>query len=188
MKSVFDRMIERMRPPKGHKWDTLAHRGADALVDLCRNYADVEPTGRSRPHIVIHRDGDHAEVDGIAVAAATVDATAAGRRSKRKGRRQGSLANAGGPAPIPRRCRAPGSCPGSALPGAGLRGTRRIQLHHMIPQSKAARQAATWRRLPHHHQLLVPNGAYWLLGDPEQPDELVLIHRDELAMTRGPAP
>src|SRR5688500_15355989 len=36
---VLDHMAERMRPPKGEKWDTLSHRKADALVELARSYA-----------------------------------------------------------------------------------------------------------------------------------------------------
>ena len=43
---VLDHMAERMRPEQGQAWDSLAHRKADALVALCRTYADVEPTGR----------------------------------------------------------------------------------------------------------------------------------------------
>jgi hypothetical protein len=192
VKSVFDRMIERMRPPKGHAWDTLAHRGADALVDLCRNYADVEPTGRSRPHIVIHRDGNHAEVDGIAVAPATVDSAAAESIISETEKDAAGIARKCGRArrSLPRdverqvrardlRCRVP-----------GCEETRRLQLHHLIPQSEGGADVPSNLAgvCPHHHQLLVPNGAYWLLGDPEQLDELVLIHREELAMTRGPAP
>ena len=34
--SVMNEMIERMRPAKGQPWDTREHRGADALVELCR--------------------------------------------------------------------------------------------------------------------------------------------------------
>jgi len=46
--SVLERMAERMRPPKGGTWDSHQHRLADAFVDLAKNYADVERTGRGR--------------------------------------------------------------------------------------------------------------------------------------------
>ena len=49
---VFAHMAERMRPKKGERWDSLAHRKADALVELCRTYADLEPTGKFRVEIV----------------------------------------------------------------------------------------------------------------------------------------
>ena len=45
---VLDHMAERMRPAKGMAWDSLAHRKADALVELARTYADAERTGRFR--------------------------------------------------------------------------------------------------------------------------------------------
>ena len=141
---------------------------------------------------MIHRDGDHAEVDGIAVAGVTVEATVAEAIVSETEKDAAGIARKCGRArrAIPRdverqvrardlRCRVP-SC----------EEFRRLQLHHLVPQSQGGADLPSNLAgvCPHHHQLLVPNGAYWLLGDPEQPDELVLIHRDELAMTRGPAP
>src|SRR5574341_1954353 len=43
---VLEHMAERLRPANGQAWDSLAHRKADALVDLCTSYADIEPSGR----------------------------------------------------------------------------------------------------------------------------------------------
>jgi hypothetical protein len=37
---VFNHMIDQMQPPKGQLWETRARRGADALVQLCRDYVD----------------------------------------------------------------------------------------------------------------------------------------------------
>ena len=66
---VLEHMAEQLRPAKGEPWDSLAHRKADALVDLCTNYADVEPTGRFQPTIVTHvRDDGTADCDGLEVA------------------------------------------------------------------------------------------------------------------------
>jgi len=39
---VLNQMIDRTRPPKGQAWETRERRGADALMDLVRNYADGE--------------------------------------------------------------------------------------------------------------------------------------------------
>ena len=49
--NTINRMIDRMRPPKGEPWDSREHRGADALVELCERFADVESpvnSGRGR--------------------------------------------------------------------------------------------------------------------------------------------
>src|SRR5438132_3731365 len=54
VESVFHHLIDRMRPPKGQPWDTRAHRGADALAELCRNYAEVNALACPRPHLVVH--------------------------------------------------------------------------------------------------------------------------------------
>ena len=55
---VLEHIAERMRPAKGIPWDSLAHRKVDALVELARTYADVEPTGRFRFEIVNIRGHD----------------------------------------------------------------------------------------------------------------------------------
>jgi hypothetical protein len=77
LEKVFLELTEKMRPPKGQAWDSLDHRQADALVQLCRDYSDVEVTSRtrSRPQIVIHRRHDDAiDCDGIPLADTTVEA------------------------------------------------------------------------------------------------------------------
>lgn len=47
VEKVLDHMAERMRPAKGMPWDTLAHRKADALVELARTYAASSRPGGS---------------------------------------------------------------------------------------------------------------------------------------------
>lgn len=73
VKSVLEEMAQRMRPTKGQPWARLEHRMADAFVDLCQNYADVTPTRRHRPLVVVHTNGVGAEVDGIPIAQETLD-------------------------------------------------------------------------------------------------------------------
>jgi len=46
IETVFRHLTDRMKPAKGERWDTLGHRNLDALVELCRNYAEAEPTGK----------------------------------------------------------------------------------------------------------------------------------------------
>ena len=74
VEKVLDHMAERMRPETGTAWDSLAHRKADAFVELCTKYADATPSKRSKPLIVVHTNTDRSasEVDGIPIATETV--------------------------------------------------------------------------------------------------------------------
>jgi hypothetical protein len=66
VEKVLDHMAEQMRPNKGEAWDSLEHRYADGFLELCRTYADVEPTGRFKFTIVAHRREDGtADCDGL---------------------------------------------------------------------------------------------------------------------------
>jgi Domain of unknown function (DUF222) len=195
VKSVFERMTERMRPPKGQPWDTLAHRGADALLDLCRNYADVESTGRSRPLIAVqHPVGRAPEVDGIPIALETLDALRGeglfDDEFVHEGELVGSVRSGRAVSAKTQRfleqrdphCRVP-----------GCDQTRRLQDHHLVPSSWGGSDDAgnLARVCPYHHGLLIPNGPYALVGDPSRPDGLDLLRREDaqLAGTRaGPAP
>ncbi len=54
VEATFSRMIDRMRPKKGQPWDSREHRAADALVELCERFADVEsPVTRSKPLLMV---------------------------------------------------------------------------------------------------------------------------------------
>jgi hypothetical protein len=52
---TINTMIDRIRPPRGEAWDTRDHRGADALVELCRNFEQVEvdTTAAPQPLLVV---------------------------------------------------------------------------------------------------------------------------------------
>src|SRR5262245_18667709 len=58
-------MAERRRPAKGDAWDSLAHRKADALVDLAANYADVQ--GSNRPIVEVVEIVDPTQAPGASV-------------------------------------------------------------------------------------------------------------------------
>jgi Domain of unknown function (DUF222) len=191
---VLDHMAERMRPGKGMAWDSLAHRKADALVELARSYADVEPTGRFRFEIVeIHESTTTArgEVEGIPVAAETLSALRPEAKVRecavddtgrtRTIRRPRTALPVDVERQIRRRdlaCRVP-----------GCEATRRLQVHHTDPvcthgdTHDPAKLAAV---CPHHHQMLEPHGPYRLVGDANDPDGLRLVHRDDRARD-GPA-
>ena len=178
-----------MRPPKGEAWDTLAHRGADAFVDLCQNYADVTPTRRHRPLVVVHTTGATAEVDGIPIAAATL----AGIRDEARVVEQrddaptidygtGRIAM---PSELARiidhrdpHCRYP-----------GCERKRGLQRHHLIPVTRDGTTSRTTivRLCPEHHQRMEPHGTERLVGDPDRPDGLRLIDIG-VKVRAGPAP
>jgi hypothetical protein len=193
---VLEHMAERMRPARGMPWDSLAHRKADALVELCRSYADVEPTGRFRIEIVNIFDPNAKafgpQVDGIPLASETVlsllpqakvrdcvvDDTGVPRTTKKPR----VPLSADLERHIRRRdtqCRTP-----------GCEETRNLKIHHCDPIT-AFGENHDPRRLAavcdHDHHLYEPHGPYQLLGNAEDPDGLRLVHRDDHSRD-GPAP
>jgi len=94
VEEVLDHMAERMRPAKGAAWDSLEHRKADALVELCRKYASVEPRRRRKPLVVVQMPAGGIEddtvpgaaVDGIPIANSTARALMASGRVIREAR------------------------------------------------------------------------------------------------------
>ena len=85
VEAVLEHMVGGMRPPKGQPWDTRAHRGADALVALCRaakngEQADGNVGGTRRtpkrgwkPSVVIHMGSDaQPTVNGMPIAVTSV--------------------------------------------------------------------------------------------------------------------
>jgi hypothetical protein len=193
VESVFNRMCDRMRPPKGGAWAPRRHRMADALVDLCRSYADVEPTGRSRPHVIIQKPASGpAEVNGIPIADATLEALSrTARVEQHTVDDSGALVTSSNidqfkvPADIERfvrsrdrHCRVP-----------GCETTWRLQIHHMKPRCTGGNHDPRFLVLvcPQHHPMLEPHGPYQLVGDPNQPDGQRLVRIEDLARD-GPSP
>jgi hypothetical protein len=173
----------------------LAHRKADALVDLVTNFADVEPTGRFRVEvveIVDPRREPGAEVDGIPLAAemlaalklnekvrrAVVDDTGCARTVHRSR----SALSRDVERHIRRRDR---TCRVS-----GCEATRNLQIHHTDPICESGDTHLVHKLAavcPQHHRFLAPHGPYRLVGDAESPDGLRLVHRDDRARD-GPSP
>ncbi len=191
---VLDHMAERMRPAKGMAWDSLAHRKADALVELARTYADAERTGRFRVEIVQITDvrGDTTcEVEGMALA---VDTVAAPRPEAKV--RDAVLDETGThtthrprtalPVDVEQHVRRRDRV--CRVPECGA--TRGLQIHHCDPVCSHG-DTHDPRRLagvcPAHHQILEPHGPYRLVGDAEDPDGLRLVHRDDCPRD-GPSP
>jgi hypothetical protein len=191
---VFEHLAEQQRPAKGEPWAPLAHRYANGLIDLCTNYADVEPTGKFRHTIVIHvRDDGSADTDGLEISPTTVAAMTPSskvkiRREDRHGvERATTRARKPLPAQVERHvrerdlhCRVP-----------GCTHTRRLQPHHLVPCCRGGADTIDNLAMvcPYHHRQLTPTGPWHLTGDPEQIDGLQLVHQDDLIDARaGPSP
>jgi hypothetical protein len=194
VEKVLDHMAEQLRPAKGEAWDSLEHRYADGFVELCRTYADVEPTGKFKFTIVTHRREDGtADCDGLDLAPETVDAITPDAMLKTRVDDPNGFpidttrAKPALPKDVERfvierdpHCRVP-----------GCNHTRRLQIHHLVPCCQGGHDGIDnlARVCPYHHRMLIPHGKWVLTGDPNQIDGLRLVHQDDLIDARaGPAP
>ena len=188
VRDVFDHMIDQMKPVKGQPWATRAQRGADALVELCRNYADVHAVGTPNWRTVVEvRAEGPATVAGIPIADEVVEGLLAqasvepvlvdeavnrsrmARRSRRSLRRRcGRCGRGMGIAAGPDVTVSPGCRCITSGPRAGVDTTRRRTSPRCAP---AVPPTTTPTR---------PARPYLLLGNPNQVDGLRLIHRDDL--------
>jgi hypothetical protein len=194
VEKVLDHMAQRMRPVDGERWAPLAQRHADALVDLCTNYADVERTGRFRFTIVTHVRADgSADCDGLEVPPETLDAIRPGAKVKTRHEDPHGMeisttpTRSNLPAAIERHVRE--RDPHCRVPGCNH--TRGLQAHHLVPCCKGGWDGIDNLAMvcPYHHRMLTPHGPWHLIGDPERIDGLRLVHHDELIDARaGPDP
>jgi hypothetical protein len=186
---LCNRMIDRMRPAKGERWETRERRGADALMDLVRNYADVEAV--SGPQIgfsvLIPPDGP-ATIAGIPLPDAMVEHLRSEARIEPTVLdHDGMLVTSGRATSVVsgRDLRAvrlrDGKC---RWPGCDRR--TGLQVHHLWPRSWGGDDrrhnlacVCTGGGTDHHAQL-APQGPYLLLGNPNDPHGLHLVHRDDL--------
>jgi len=184
VEKVLDRMAERMRPGKGMAWDSLAHRKADAFVDLCTHYADVQTTKRSKPLIVIHTNCDAigtdvaaSDIEGIPIAEETVQQVLTDARIVEHDDAAPVIDYGDGRMTIPvalereltRRdphCRYP-----------GCERTRGLQSHHLDPVTWNGHTSRTHvvRLCSEHHPRMEPHGTERLVGDPDLPDGLRVV-------------
>ena len=185
---VVNEMIGKMRPAKGQPWDTREHRGADALVELCRSYAAMrgdETSTAPAPHLIVqvplHGPATVAGVplpdgmverlraqarvepvlvddDGEPIVVGRVESTLSEKTKRVVRQRDG-------------KCRWPGCDQRVGL-----------EVHHLWPRAWDGSDelwnlaAVCWT---HHHQL-APQGRWLLLGNPNHPAGLSLIDRDDL--------
>ena len=150
-------------PPRASAWAPLAHRKADALVDLCTNYADVERTGRFKFTIVNHVRADgSADCEGLDVPLETIDAIRPNAKVKTRHE------DAHGVEPTAPRLaptcppRSSGTCANATrtVGSPGATHIRRLQAHHLVPRCRGGWDGIDNLAMvcPYHHRLLVPHG------------------------------
>jgi len=187
---VVNQMIDAMKPAKGQQWETRARRGADALMELARNYTHVEAPSGPDPYFVVHVPPDGpAEVAGIPLPREMVESLRASAKLE-------PVLVDGTGVPVTRgRIR-------TALPPKVVRGVRLrdgkcrwpgcdrrtgLQVHHLWPVSWGGGDDQSNLALvcvgggTDHHGLIAPHGKYLLLGNPNQLDGLHVVRVDQLA-------
>jgi hypothetical protein len=186
---VINQMVDRMKPAKGERWETRARRGADALVELVRNYAHVEAPSGPDPYFVVHVPPDGpAEVAGIPLPDEMVEALRASAKIE-------PVLTDGAGAPLTRG-RARAALPPKVVRGVRLRDAKcrwpgcdrrtGVQVHHLWPVSWGGDDDQSNLALvcvgggTDHHGLLAPQGRYLLLGNPYLPDGLHIVRVDQL--------
>jgi hypothetical protein len=196
VEGVLNHLTERMRPTKGQRWDTPAHRGADALVAVCAAYENDAPlVARPTPPFVVQvpLEGP-AEIVGIPLPEEMVEALRAEAKLEpiavdsfgvpvASGRVRSALSEKIKRAVLLRdgHCRC-GMCDASD----GL------HVHHLLPVSwggtdDLSNLAAVCARGPEaHHAMLVPYGDWVLEGNPNRPDGLRFVHISQATEVRPP--
>ena len=188
---VMKQIIEHKTPAKGQAWATFEHRAADALMDLVETYRARrldETTTVPGAHLVVQVPlAGPATVAGIPLPDQMVEHLRASARIEPHlvddtgttiaiGRSESVFTPKQKRAILLRdaKCR---------VNGCDIRGP--LDVHHLIPRSWGGTDsidngAAVCKGHGRHHEILVPHGPYILLGNPNQPDGLTLIHIDDL--------
>jgi hypothetical protein len=186
VEQVLEHMIEGLRPTKGQQWESRAQRGADALVDLCVNYADFHATEMPQPLFVVQcTPGQPATIAGIPVPDSVVEGLLPDAKVElvvedvhgapvSLGRARSVLPKRIRSAVIRRdaKCR---------YPGCDRR--TRLHVHHLVPVSWGGTDSLSnlGTVCIAHHQELAPHGDRLLIGNPNRTDGLKLIRVDQLA-------
>jgi hypothetical protein len=187
--ATVNKLVERMKPPKGQPWERRERRAADALLQMCDAiqvaekveephlapqplfYVDVPPEGPVEvagiplPDAMVEKLRAGAKIDPVLVDADGAP-VAVGRRSTTLSPKlvRAVLVRDG-------HCRC-GEC--------DLR--YGLHVHHLRPRSwgggdETSNLAAV---AGVHHPILIPHGPYALVGNPNRPDGLTMKHIDDL--------
>ncbi len=187
--SVLNHMVDRMKPAKGQPWESRAARTADALVELARNYAHVHAVEHPTPLFVVQvpMEGP-AEVCGIPLPAGMVEKlrTSAKVKTVLVDAHGAEVARGKAAPSLPPRIRESvlrrdGHC---RLGDCDRR--HGLQVHHLWPKSwgggddQSNLGGVCVGGGTDHRADLAPQGPWLLLGNPNRPDGLRLVHRDQL--------
>ncbi len=188
---VVKQIAEGMRPAPGHPWETFERRSADALMRMVEAYrerrTDVTTTVPGAHLVVQVPVSGPATVVGIPLPDQMVETLRASARIEPHlvdehgdlvaiGRTEAVVSAKVKRAVLLR----DGKC---RIRGCAVRGP--LDVHHLIPRSWGGTDtmvnlAAVCAGGSGHHGALVPQGPYILLGNPNQPDGLVLLRVDDL--------
>lgn len=188
--NTINRLVDGMRPVPGASWASRDQRAADALSILCRDYSNDEAPRAAQALLVVEVPiAGPAEVAGIPLPDSVVESLlASGRIEPVLVDGDGARIAAGRVASAlsHKIARAVGLRDGHCRwPGC----TRRtgLQVHHLWPRSWGGTDEISNLAMvcvgggTDHHVKLVPHGELLLLGNPNRPDGLQLLRRDELA-------
>jgi hypothetical protein len=187
--ATIKKLVEAMRPPKGQAWERWDRRAADALMQMCDAVDVAErietPMAAAPPLFVVEVPPEGpATVVGIPLPHSMVEQLRASAAVEAL-----LVDGDGAPVAVAKRSRSVSS---KTLRAVLLRdGHCRcgncdlrygLQVHHLRPRSwggnddisNLAAVASV------HHPLLVPNGPYALVGNPNLPDGLRMKHSDDL--------
>jgi hypothetical protein len=194
---TINELVDKLEPERGGSWDTRAHRGADALVHLCRlaRSDESQPDGEHAPtlapqaNLQVHvPQVGPASIAGIPICDAKLEQLRVNATIELVltddhgapvvvGRKHTAIS--------PKIMRAvlvrDGHC---RWPGCDAR--HGLEIHHLVPRSHGGTDQisnlATVCTLAHHHEQLIPHGPYALVGNPNQPDGLRLVVYTELTV------
>jgi hypothetical protein len=189
VEATIKRLTEQRKPAKGKAWERFEHRAADALGQMCDAVDVAEeietPSLARKPLLMVQvPPGGPAEVAGIQLADAIVEQLRANADVEpvlvdehgapvTVGKRTSSLS--------PKLARAvllrDGHCRcGECDVRYGL------QIHHLLPKSWGGTDDPSNLATitASHHPKLIPHGPWALVGNPNQPDGLRMVHLDDL--------
>ena len=200
VETTFTELVDRMRPTKGEPWANRDQRAADALVAMCRTHRNHDSGDLARTelpqvpaakplYVVEVPQHGPALVAGVPLPDTIVETLRASANIEpvlvdddgvpiARGRVFAALSPKITRAVLLRdgRCRC-GTC------------DRRhgLQVHHLWPRSWGGSDEVSNLAAvcigggTDHHPMLVPHGPWLLLGNPNRPDGLRLLHRDSIS-------
>jgi hypothetical protein len=187
--ATIQKLVQAMRPSKGQPWDRWERRAADALMVMCDavEVAErIESPMAAAPVVLVTEIGMHgpATIAGIPLPDAMVEQLRASASIEPMlvdddglpmaiGKRKSSLSPKILRAVMlrDRHCRC-----GNCDLNFGLQG------HHIRPRSWGGSDEISnlVAVASVHHRMLIPNGPYAIVGNPNVPDGLRTVHIDDL--------